>query len=266
MEALHTVRFRCIKGESMMEHTELTVCGARGSWPMGGREYDLYGHDTTCFVLKRGKCAVIADCGTGMWVAQEEVRDCDEVDVLITHFHYDHIAGLLMARSLCERARFFVPDIEGAVQALLSLSREPYWPLPLGIAEQRIFPLASGASFTTCMGPARARRNRHPGTGLLYRVDTPEGGVCFLFDNDHGGDPIELCDFARGADTLVYDGMLTEDMYSAGRRGHSTAQAGALLAKEAGAKRLIVTHHAPYHNDAALNSMEAAAKPLFCCV
>jgi len=72
---------------------------------------------------------------------------------------------------------------------------------------------------------------------------------------------------------LIYDGQYTCDEYAPhkfnlpgpGKQGfgHSTPEEGIRAAKAAGAKRLIITHHDPLHNDEKLKDMEAQAKKLF---
>ena len=230
---------------------------------MGGAQFGAYGHDTTCYALVSGENALIADCGTGLWAAAEAVKHCKNVDVLITHFHFDHIAGLLTNAALCARARFFVPDFENAEAELMSLAREPFWPHGLGITHDRLFTVADGEAFDSCVGGVAARATRHPGGGLIYRANTADGGVCFAFDYDHGGNGTELLEFARGCRILVYDGMFDDAQYASGMRGHSTASAGAALSVAAGAGRLILTHHAPYRDDAAIARMEADARSDF---
>lgn len=250
-------------GMYMKEKTKLTVCGARGAYPLYGENYREFGFDTTCYILRRGKVAIIADCGTGLTQARAAAEGCDSIDALITHYHYDHIAGLLTAGWLTGSARFFVPECADPVAAINGLSREPYWPVPLGIDEKRVIPVTAGNEFDCVLGRVSVRPARHPGGGNLYRADTADGTVCFLFDHEQH-DLEELAGFAAGADIIVYDGMYTEAEAASGKyRNHSSAAMGARLAKLAGAKRLVLTHHAPFHDDAALMQIELEARSIF---
>ena len=56
--------------------------------------------------------------------------------------------------------------------------------------------------------------------------------------------------FCRGADLLIHEGMFTSDMEDEARvRRHCTAAQAASIAKEAGARRLILTHISARHTD-----------------
>jgi len=59
----------------------------------------------------------------------------------------------------------------------------------------------------------------------------------------------------QGSDLVIYDSMYTDATYenSIGF-GHSTWQEGARLVQEAGAKKLVIFHHDPTHDD---NKMDA---------
>jgi ribonuclease BN (tRNA processing enzyme) len=71
---------------------------------------------------------------------------------------------------------------------------------------------------------------------------------------------------AEDVDVLIYDCMYTEDEYSGkvgmGRKGwgHSTWVRGIELLREAGAKRLVLWHHDPVHDDEFVRKLESAAR------
>ena len=80
----------------MSKNTYTLYClGCRGSYPVEGKQFTEYGGQTTCYVLKHGTHAVVLDCGTGLYGAEDLLSDCTVVDVLISHVHYDHVLGLL---------------------------------------------------------------------------------------------------------------------------------------------------------------------------
>ncbi len=80
------------------------------------------------------------------------------------------------------------------------------------------------------LGPPR------PGRKFVYMVDTRPSA--------------EGVEFARGADVLVHDGMFDDEFAEeAVRRGHSTTREAALSARDAGARRLILTHVSPRYQN-----------------
>ena len=71
-----------------------------------------------------------------------------------------------------------------------------------------------------------------------------------------------LVEFARDSDVLIHDATAdTTFEEKANSYGHSTAKQAALIAKEAGAKALILTHFSPRYEDA--SPMLAEAKAIF---
>ena len=74
---------------------------------------------------------------------------------------------------------------------------------------------------------------------------------------------------ARGADVLVYDAQYLPEEYagtvgmSRVGWGHSTYEAGALLAKAAGVGKLVLFHHDPTRTDDGVALIEERARALF---
>jgi ribonuclease BN (tRNA processing enzyme) len=71
---------------------------------------------------------------------------------------------------------------------------------------------------------------------------------------------LELC---QDVDLLVHDGQYTEDEFSIKADwGHSTAAFAVHVAAEAHAKKLLLTHHDPAHNDRDLDRILTQARRL----
>ena len=71
---------------------------------------------------------------------------------------------------------------------------------------------------------------------------------------------LELC---QDVDLLIHDGQYTDDEFSAKADwGHSTAAYAVHVAAEAGAKRLLLSHHDPSHTDRELDRILNPARRL----
>jgi ribonuclease BN (tRNA processing enzyme) len=69
---------------------------------------------------------------------------------------------------------------------------------------------------------------------------------------------LELCD---GVDVLIHDAQHTAAEYEAKRHwGHCTIEYAVRVARESGARRLVLFHHDPAHNDADLDAIECSAQ------
>jgi phosphoribosyl 1,2-cyclic phosphodiesterase len=103
----------------------------------------------------------------------------------------------------------------------------------------------------------------HPGGATGYRIEYKGRSVAYLTDNEgeREGTDEALIGAASGADLVIYDTAYTEDEIEEKKGwGHSTWQYGMRLADAAGAGTFCLFHHAPEHDDAAMDAMVAEAQ------
>jgi ribonuclease BN (tRNA processing enzyme) len=113
----------------------------------------------------------------------------------------------------------------------------------------------------------------HPQGVFAFRVEHRGKAIVYATDTEHYEGRIDekLVHLARGAEVLIYDSQYTPEEYAgtAGTGGskkgwgHSTFEEGIKIAKLAGARRLVLFHHDPIQNDAAVREKEKRAKALF---
>jgi phosphoribosyl 1,2-cyclic phosphodiesterase len=150
----------------------------------------------------------------------------------------------------------------------------PNFPVKLNqLPSQLVFHnLAAGDSIDLDGGVSvRTAAGNHPGGVLAYRVEHGGKVVVYMTDTEYGSDADpKLLELARGADLLVYDCQYTPEEYDGqtgrGQKvgwGHSTFVSGTELAKSAGARQLILFHHDPDQDDAAVRDKERRAQALF---
>jgi phosphoribosyl 1,2-cyclic phosphodiesterase len=264
----------------------VTIWGARGSIPTPGPLTARYGGNTSCVAVEGpGGQLVILDAGTGIRglgsTLVERQNGAVQAEILLSHTHWDHIQGLPHFKP------FFAPGnavrIWGSRQGaksldeILHLQMEPaVFPIPLtavsaALAVEEVRP---GSEFTVGRGTFRvsAMQVRHPGTTLAYRLVPVAGGrsMAYVTDNELGpggsyetmpGWRGELVRFLNGVDLLIHDAMYTPAELDSHRGwGHSSYEEAAELAAEAGAKRLVLFHHEPEHDDGAMDALLAAAR------
>lgn len=106
----------------------------------------------------------------------------------------------------------------------------------------------------------------HPKDGSYpFRAEWKDKTLVYATDVEQyiGGDQ-RLINFSKDADVLIHDAQYTEDQYKmfAGY-GHSTFVSACDAAKQANAKKLLLFHHNPSHNDEDLKQLEKNAQALF---
>ena len=247
-----------------MDAYKFYVLGCRGSRPVSGVNCQQFGGATSCYIIKAGQHAVVLDCGTGLYQAEPYLKDCTQIDILLTHLHYDHILGLLDWSVFPETARVRVyAGVEHYSRQYnpTDILKVPFWPISPEIGET----ICVGCHSTVYLNErvsARFAPANHPDDATIIRVDTDNGSMCLVCDWEHGVDvPAEM---VEGCSFILYDGMFTEMEYPSRKGwGHSTWQEGVKLAQKMEIPHLVITHHLPERSDEDLLAMEAYARCAF---
>lgn len=253
----------------------VTFFGVRGSTPCPGPSNARYGGNTACVVLERPDAPpIVLDLGTGLREFGETLPHDGSFRgvALVTHLHWDHVQGL----------PFFVPilrqgasiDIYGPrpedgrtlADAVAGFMRPPYFPVTVEQlpGEIRFHDLDSE---TVDLGHAvvTAADVPHVGRTNGYRVESGGVTVAYVSDHqqpadDHFAVPDEVLALADGVDLLVHDAQYTADEFAKKCDwGHCTVEYAVAVAREAGAKRLVLFHHDPAHDDETLDCLHAGA-------
>lgn len=262
----------------------VTFWGVRGSVPTPGPATLRYGGNTSCVAVDGGNGhLVVLDAGSGIRVLGHELMRADperprRVDLLVTHTHWDHIQGLPFFKPLSVAAntvRIHGAAQEGvALEDILGRQMAPaVFPVPLRAfaADLTVREIGEG-TFGIEGYTVTAVRLCHPGTTLGFILEPSGGGrkLAYITDNELGGNGMHgtpagwrarLVEAIRDADVLVHDAMYAEHMIQARAGwGHSTPQQAMALAVEAGCRELVLFHHEPEHDDAALDRVGEMAR------
>jgi ribonuclease BN (tRNA processing enzyme) len=194
--------------------------------------------------VRRGEDALVLDAGTGLQRLLADPALLDGVrrlDLVLTHFHLDHVCGLGYVPALPMRPTVWAPGawLYGTASAellapLLRAPISPFEPEELGeVRELEDGPQAIGAfELTTRAQPLHWA----PTAGL--RVGD---GLALVTDTAYDPGSSEL---ARGVAHLLHEAWSTSEEPVAAEGDATAAEAGR-VAKDAGARRLTLIHVNP---------------------
>ena len=229
---------------------ELTFWGVRGEIPVPGPAAVRYGGNTACIdIVDDGNHRAVIDAGTGLIAFGKSVlggscgKGQGEIYIFLTHTHWDHIQGFpyfVPAYIPGNKIHFWGrPVTEQRLSALLEgQMRAEYNPIyelknmgsTIDINEMHTEKITFGqmTMFTTVV-PHRGRES------IGYRITDGKHTAVLLGDLNLDGEvPSELIEFSRDADVLVFDATECRD------HGNDS---GVRIAREAGAKRLLLSHY-----------------------
>jgi ribonuclease BN (tRNA processing enzyme) len=222
--------------------SSVTILGSSSSIPRPGRA-------CSCYLVRGAGRAIALDMGSGSFSNLRSIMPAEELDaVVVSHMHPDHFLDLIPLRyalrygprSNRERIGVFLPPGGEAVLRTMAAAfaaessadylsevydirtYEPAEPLVLGGVTLRF---AATAHFI----PTFAVRCEFDGASLAYSADTaPEPRVSAL---------------ARNCDVFLCEATLVPGEVEEQGRGHMTAREAGTLARDAGARRLVLTHY-----------------------
>ncbi len=247
----------------MQDAMKLTIYGTRGSYPVFGKKYEKYGGSTTCYLIEADDQAVIVDAGTGISNITELPQQ--NIPILFTHAHIDHIVGLPTFSLLSDENRnitLFLAKREGLSpkKQVESMVSKPLWPCKIGDYPAKVDvkeikmdgkELAFGDIKVFFMD------SDHPGGSTIFRFEYKGKKLVIATDYEHRDSQKnqELISFSKDADVILYDAQYTEEEYERHKGyGHSTQEAGLKISKKAGCKSLIFIHHDARHDDSFLDA------------
>jgi phosphoribosyl 1,2-cyclic phosphodiesterase len=260
-------------GQSAGRPVQLCFWGVRGSIPVPGPGTARYGGNTPCVSLEAdGLPLLVLDAGTGARAlgAKVEASGPRDIEVVLTHTHWDHIHGLGFFPPLYGpqgRVRITGPRQPAGLRAVLErLTAQENFPIPssrwAGLREIREVepgPLDAGG------WQLQAVRLNHPGHTLGYRIDGPGmAGLAYLTDNELTGNRHglsrdwrqNLVDCLRGVGTVIHDTTWRDDQAEAHAGwGHSSPGEAVELVAAAGCRQLYLFHHSPEHDDETMDRL-----------
>lgn len=247
-----------------MPKVQLRFWGVRGSTPTPVISNLKCGGNTSCLEVRSstGEC-VIFDAGSGIrnlgqQLLQQSAGAPIKAKIFLTHFHWDHIQGIPFFAPLYgpnnhvafHSSRNCLPLME----TLEGQMARPYFPVSFSqVSSRRDFnevengEVVKVGNLQICSFPLN-----HPQGAAGYRIEADGAVIVYATDYEHGNPAMDsiLREYSQGADVLICDSQYTPEEYASHVGwGHSTWLNAANVAGDARAKRLVLFHHDPEHDD-----------------
>ncbi|HYD99332.1 MAG TPA: MBL fold metallo-hydrolase [Alphaproteobacteria bacterium] len=223
-----------------------------------------------------GGTELILDIGTGSRALGQHLLSEKKHDatLLLTHTHWDHINGFPFFAPAYHpdfKLRIMAGHLQTGMirQVMAGQMMQPMFPVPMEVMRAQLafedfrphdrFEFGDGVVVKTL-------RLNHPDGAVGYRIEYGGKVFCYITDTEHtiGRPDEEILAGIDGADIVVYDATYTDEEYPARVGwGHSTWQEGIRLCKMANARKLILFHHDPDHDDDRMAAIEAQAQAEF---
>lgn len=193
--------------------------------------------------------------------------------ILLGHLHWDHVYGLPFFTAgdhAGARVDLHLPAQGDPYEALARPLSPPAFPIDVrGMrGEWRVTGLDPGAFVAEGFSVLAAEIPHKGGRTFGYRIDDGTRSLAYLSDHsptDFGDGPDGIGEYhetalalATGVDLLVHDAQYTPEEF-AGKAdwGHCSYRYPIELGRRAGARRTLLFHHDPAHDDQMLDAIAA---------
>ncbi len=250
--------------------------GVRGSIASPGENTVRYGGNTACVFVKTSDNELfIFDAGTGIRQLGEDLSQIlptKAVNLLFSHYHWDHIQGFpffQLAYRADQKINLLAAHLnEQNAHSVLTQMTDPHFPVPSENLASNVHVLSMDDEILLIgRNTIRTLSLNHPGGGSAYRIDSDEGSMAYVTDNELFPPQTpktayeDWLEYLKNVDVLIHDAMyLDHEKEKIHGWGHSLISEALNLAKDAKVKHLILFHHDPSRTDNELDEIGVQAQ------
>ena len=200
---------------------------------------------TPCLMLPSE--GIILDAGTATFRVREHI-ETSSLDILLSHGHLDHVIGLTYLFDV-----LYGKEVDRVTAHIESAKIKP---LQQHLFSDVLFPVTPPFDFSPVeelqtIGDCRIKTfpMEHPGGSTGFRLDWPDRSLAYITDTIAATDA-NYIEHINDVDLLVHECYFPDGLdEQATLTGHSSATNVAHVAKQSGARNLVLVHVNPILNN-----------------
>jgi ribonuclease BN (tRNA processing enzyme) len=199
--------------------------------------YDTETGNTICTLIQTSQYDILLDAGNGLHRADRYLDGRKPTFLFLSHFHIDHIEGLHILAKFRFTKGLVICGPEGCRNILGVILNQPFT-VPLADLPYPIRIMEMPESAASLPFSVEALPLRHSSLTLGYRIAIDGRIIAYCPDTGYCENAVTL---ARDADLLITECAYKNDQCIEGWP-HLNPATAARIAREAGAKGLVLTH------------------------
>lgn len=266
----------------------LRFWGTRGSCPVSGAPYRVYGGNTCSLEIRYGNVLLIMDAGTGIRQLGDYLKLNQfeaHIHLFLGHTHWDHIIGFPFFEPIYHpgtHITIWAPAQGGKVckDLFKELLSTDFFPIRFEQVQASLDFRTTQPKTPVEIPPLTVdfHLTQHPGISHCFKIKTPNQTIGYVTDNEmllgyHGPlseipvdalEPhLDLIEFLAPCDFLIHEAQYSPEEYvhKVGW-GHSSLSNAAALLQKTQVSQWYVLHHDPKHTDADLDFFQTTAKKI----
>lgn len=252
--------------------------GTRGSIPVPGKNTLKYGGNTPCVEIRSSENKLlILDGGSGIRELGKHMtsRDEEDINIFISHYHWDHIQGIPFFTPLFNpknKVTFYGISSNGlTVEKEMKQQMLPNnFPISLDEFKSDLHFMEINKNIEYDINGLKVETFilNHPSPTLTFKITEDDSSFIYMTDNELNIDNDqerqddsflrsmnkELIAFCKNSDCLVHDAMFDENsMINKKGWGHSSNVSLAQFSIMANIKNLVLFHYNPDYDDSKID-------------
>lgn len=212
--------------------------------------------NTMCTLIETPTRYIVLDAGDGIYRLDKFAKDANKpVDIFLSHFHLDHTIGLHIQPKFHFKNKIRIFGQKGAKEVLDKLVNKPFT-APFEMLKQKLNLDISVHEFSEGENKIDEYRveiapliHADPCFGFRFELEDFDGSKKIISYCTDTGPCENLVKLSKNADLLITECSLLPTDELTPSWPHMTPQAGAKAAKEAGCKKLALSHFVAHKYD-----------------